>query len=152
MKDASTPNMAAGGGVACCWPARPAMAGGRGGGFIWDDNDYVTSNLNLRDGSAGLVRIWTDPHSDWQYYPLDFSTFWFEWQAWGNWAAGFHIDNILLHAVGAAVLWPRAGAIGFAGWRGMAGGGDLCGPSGAGRIGGVDQREKELFVRPVLFS
>ena len=28
-----------------------------GGGFIWDDNDYVTSNEHLRS-AEGLGRIW----------------------------------------------------------------------------------------------
>ena len=32
------------------------------GGFIWDDDDYVTENPVLRD-MAGLGRIWTERSS-----------------------------------------------------------------------------------------
>jgi tetratricopeptide (TPR) repeat protein len=72
--------------------------------FVWDDNDYVTANTNLRD-AAGLGRIWTDVQSNWQYYPLVFTTFWAEYHAWGLNPAGYHLDNILLHAAAAIVLW-----------------------------------------------
>jgi len=79
------------------WPATHA-------GFIWDDNDYVTANPTLRD-AAGLARIWTDTHANWQYYPLVFTTFWLEYHAWGLSPLGYHLDNILIHAASAIVLW-----------------------------------------------
>jgi protein O-mannosyl-transferase len=79
---------------------RPALHAG----FIWDDNDYVTANTNLHD-AAGLVRIWTDIHSNWQYYPLVFSSFWVEFHEWGLAPFGYHLDNILLHAVSTFLLW-----------------------------------------------
>jgi protein O-mannosyl-transferase len=72
--------------------------------FIWDDNDYVTDNLNLRT-AAGLGRIWTNPHSDWQYYPLVFTSFWIEYPLWQLSPLGYHLDNILLHGISAVVLW-----------------------------------------------
>jgi hypothetical protein len=72
--------------------------------FIWDDADYLTQNPNLTDVS-GLARIWTDPHSNWQYYPLVFTSFWAEYQAWGLNPLGYHLDNILLQAISAVVLW-----------------------------------------------
>lgn len=73
-------------------------------GFIWDDPDYVVNNPNLRDG-AGLVRTWTAPTSVPQWYPLVFTTFWLEYQLWGLWASGYHLTNVLLHALGAVLLW-----------------------------------------------
>jgi hypothetical protein len=72
--------------------------------FIWDDSDYVTQNANLQD-AAGLGRIWTDPHSNWQYYPLVFTSFWLEYHAWGLDPLGYHLDNILLQGISAVVLW-----------------------------------------------
>ncbi|HBF22360.1 MAG TPA: O-GlcNAc transferase, partial [Planctomycetes bacterium] len=74
------------------------------GGWIWDDNDYVTQNVCLRSGE-GLVDIWTDTQATPQYYPLVHSTFWVEYQLWGTNPTGYHIVNILLHAFSALVLW-----------------------------------------------
>lgn len=73
-------------------------------GFIWDDPDYVVNNANLRD-LAGLVQIWTTPVSSPQFYPLVFTSFWIEYQFWGLWAPGYHATNMVLHALGAMLLW-----------------------------------------------
>ena len=74
-------------------------------GFIWDDDQYVTRNLTLRD-AAGLKRIWLDIGATPQYYPLVFTTFWGERQLWGvNHPAGYHIMNVLLHAANAVLVW-----------------------------------------------
>ena len=73
-------------------------------GFIWDDDDYVTANPTLHD-AAGLGLIWTDQHANVQYYPLVFTTFWFEYHAWGLIPLGYHVDNILIHSFSAILLW-----------------------------------------------
>ena len=74
-------------------------------GFIWDDDQYVTKNVTLRDG-AGLKRIWLDIGATPQYYPLVFTTFWIERQMWGvTNPAGYHITNVLLHAANAVLVW-----------------------------------------------
>lgn len=74
------------------------------GGFIWDDDFYVTKNAVLRD-LDGLRRIWTEPRSTPQYYPLTFTTFWIEHRLWGLNPAGYHLTNIVLHGAGAAALY-----------------------------------------------
>src|SRR5262245_38028611 len=53
-----------------------------GGGFVWDDDAYVTGNRTLRSLS-GLWAIWTQPGATPQYYPLTFTTFWLEYPFWG---------------------------------------------------------------------
>ena len=73
-------------------------------GWIWDDDDYVTTNMLLRSPS-GLARIWLDPAATPQYYPLVHTTFWCEHAIWGLWAAGYHAVNIALHAISGLVLW-----------------------------------------------
>ncbi len=74
------------------------------GGFVWDDDVYVTQNATLRS-VEGLGRIWFDIGATPQYYPLVFTTFWVEYHLWGASAFGFHVTNVLLHALGAFLLW-----------------------------------------------
>lgn len=72
-------------------------------GFIWDDDDYVENNLTLRS-VHGLSQIWFQPITLPQYYPLVHTTFWVEYQLWGLNSFGYHLDNILLHAITAWLL------------------------------------------------
>jgi len=74
------------------------------GGFIWDDDGYVTANQTLRT-LAGLWRIWFDPSATPQYYPLVHTTFWFEYHIWGLHAFGYHAVNLGLHATSAVLLY-----------------------------------------------
>jgi len=74
------------------------------GGFIWDDQDYILHNKTLRD-AAGLRQIWTNPRATPQYYPLVHTTYWIEYRLWGLDPTGYHVINILLHALGAVLLW-----------------------------------------------
>ncbi|MDX1682926.1 MAG: tetratricopeptide repeat protein, partial [Phycisphaeraceae bacterium] len=75
-----------------------------GGGFIWDDDTYVTENPVL-PAEDGLAWIWTEPRATPQYYPLVHTTFWLEYRLWGLEPMGFHAVNLLLHALGAVLLW-----------------------------------------------
>ncbi len=74
------------------WPAFHAQ-------FIWDDpllvekNPLVTHTLTLR-----TVWFRTD-------FPLTVVGFWVEWLLWGKSAAGYHLVNILLHAVNSVLVW-----------------------------------------------
>ena len=74
------------------------------GGFIWDDDDYVTTNLAVQS-PAGLRDIWAHPSATPQYYPMVFTSFWIEHAIWGLRAPGYHIVNVLLHALAAILLW-----------------------------------------------
>jgi tetratricopeptide (TPR) repeat protein len=73
-------------------------------GFIWDDDNYVTKNRTLHDWS-GLRQIWFDTKATPQYYPLVYTTFWLEYHAWKLNPLGYHIVNVLLHALGSILLW-----------------------------------------------
>lgn len=73
-------------------------------GFIWDDDEYVVENGNLEDWE-GLRRIWLEPRSSPQYYPLVFTSFWVERQAFGVDPGPIHATNVLLHAFNALLLW-----------------------------------------------
>jgi len=80
----------------------------RTGGFIWDDDAHVTENTLLHS-TQGLRSIWTKigplrggPN---QYYPLTYSVFWAEYHFFQLQPLGYHLVNILLHALNAILLW-----------------------------------------------
>jgi tetratricopeptide (TPR) repeat protein len=77
----------------------PAMTGG----FVFDDNIYITDNPMVRAGD-GLHRFWFTTEAP-DYYPLTWSILWVEWRLWGDNATGYHVVNIVLHAVNAVLLW-----------------------------------------------
>src|ERR1044071_8980400 len=74
------------------------------GGFIWDDDLYVTNNP-LMTAPDGLRRIWFSLDSPSQYFPLTYTTFRLERALWELNTAGFHCVNILLHAANALLVW-----------------------------------------------
>lgn len=76
------------------------------GGFIWDDDSYVTQNTLLHD-LDGLRRIWI-PRQTPQYYPAVFTSFWIEYQLWGLNPLGYHLVNVLLHIGNALLVWRLA--------------------------------------------
>ncbi len=81
-----------------------AYARAVGGDFIWDDDANITNNAPLRS-FAGLWRIWFEPGATQQYYPLTHTSFWVEYHLWGLHAAGYHVTNLVLHALSAILLW-----------------------------------------------
>jgi protein O-mannosyl-transferase len=72
-------------------------------GFIWDDDQYVTGNTTLHT-LDGLRQIWLVPGATVQYYPLTFTTFWLEYHLWGLHSLGYHLVNVLLHAINAILF------------------------------------------------
>ena len=72
------------------------------GGFVWDDDHYVTA-AGLRSWH-GLWRIWFDLGATQQYFPLLHTAFWVEHRFWGGAAIGYHLANVLLHASAAGLL------------------------------------------------
>jgi tetratricopeptide (TPR) repeat protein len=126
----------------------PVMAAG---GFIWDDDSYVTENELLRDagGLDGLARIWVpeirapapaapdaadaDAGEEGehpreyrvlgrriviatpQYYPVVFTSFWIEYHLWGLDPRGYHVVNVVLHALNAMLVWLLVRRLGVPG-------------------------------------
>ncbi len=74
------------------------------GGFIWDDDDYVTASEPLRT-VEGLTKIWFKFGATKQYYPAVHTTFWVEYHLWGLNPAGYHLVNVALHSLNALLLW-----------------------------------------------
>ena len=85
-----------------------------GGGYIWDDDDYVTANDTLRS-VQGLGRIWGEIGATPQYYPMVHTSYWLEYHLWGLNPAGYHLVNVLLHATSAMLLWRLLARLGLPG-------------------------------------
>ncbi|MDY6950166.1 MAG: tetratricopeptide repeat protein [Thermodesulfobacteriota bacterium] len=77
----------------------PAM----GGGFIWDDDLFLTENPLIK-ADDGLYRFWFTAEAP-DYFPLVSSFLWLEWRLWGMDATGYHVVNILLHAMSSLLMW-----------------------------------------------
>ncbi len=73
------------------------------GAFIWDDDAHVHENAQLRS-LEGLGNIWFRIGATPQYYPLTHTTFWLEWQAWGNEPVWYHITNVALHIIASLLV------------------------------------------------
>jgi protein O-mannosyl-transferase len=74
-------------------------------GYVWDDDAYVIEN-RLLTAPDGLKRIWfsvDDVRS--QYFPLTYTILRIEYSLWGLNPSGYHLVNILLHALNALLLW-----------------------------------------------
>jgi len=74
-----------------------------GAGFVWDDDENILQSPNLHD-LAGLARIWRDPTSTQQYYPLTHSSFWIQAKTTGLSPLPFHLVNVALHVTTALLL------------------------------------------------
>ena len=74
------------------------------GGFLWDDDVYITNN-ELLTAPDGLRRIWFSLDSPSQYFPLVYTTFRIEHALWGLNPTGYHWVNLLLHIANALLVW-----------------------------------------------
>ena len=74
------------------------------GGFLWDDDVYITNN-ELLTAPDGLRRIWFSLDSPSQYFPLVYSAFRIEHRLWALNPTGYHWVNLLLHTANALLVW-----------------------------------------------
>jgi len=82
------------------------------GGWLMDDNAYVTQNPSLRSVD-GLINFWLKPGSFVEYYPIEETLLWIMWQFNGDNASGYHILNIILHIIGALLVWKFLSKLGL---------------------------------------
>src|SRR6266404_8250134 len=92
--------------VAAVWFAYlPALRAG----FVWDDEQLITSNPLLRTFS-GLAEIWSGGRTA-DYFPITNTVFWIEHYIFGENAAGYHAVNIVLQAADALLVWLVLGRL-----------------------------------------
>ena len=82
------------------WIYWPAL----NGDFIWDDGWYLTNNPLVQDLN-GLWKFWFQPGTWVEYYPIQETVQWVQWQLWGKETLGYHLTNLFLHLVSALLVW-----------------------------------------------
>ena len=85
---------------ATVWIYRPVLHGG----WMMDDDFYLYHNPLLGDPHR-LWKAWFEPGSFIEYYPIQQSVQWAQWQLWGENTFGYHLTNVLLHAFSALLIW-----------------------------------------------
>jgi len=86
--------------AAVLWIFWPALHGD----WLWDDGLYLTNNPLLHDPNR-LWKIWFAPGSFIEYYPLEETVQWVQWQLWQNETFGYHLTNVILHIGNALLVW-----------------------------------------------
>lgn len=81
--------------IALYWPVLT-------GSLLMDDAEHLTP-AGLRSWS-GLARIWYEFGATPHYYPLLNSMFWLEHHLWGEAVVGYHLANVLQHALSACLV------------------------------------------------
>ena len=91
--------------LAVHWPARQAA-------YIWDDDEYLLDNTAVQHWNT-LPELWV-PGNTALYVPMVTSSLWLEHKLWGLGTvgvdgvlrgAGYHLDNMFLHACSAMLLF-----------------------------------------------
>jgi tetratricopeptide (TPR) repeat protein len=82
------------------------------GGWLWDDDWYITNQPLLRDGS-GLWKFWFRPGSWVEYYPIEETLLWIQWQLFGMDTLGYHLTTIGFHVLDSLLVWRLLAKLGL---------------------------------------
>jgi tetratricopeptide (TPR) repeat protein len=74
------------------------------GGWIWDDFPYIPQNT-LNGDPARLWKIWFAPGSFIEYYPIEQTVLWAQWEIFRHNTLGYHITNLALHLLSSLLVW-----------------------------------------------
>ncbi|MGB9235699.1 MAG: tetratricopeptide repeat protein [Terriglobales bacterium] len=72
---------------------------------VWDDHDYVTANPHIRGlGWSNIKWAFTSTYAS-NWHPLTWLSHAFDYQLFALNPAGHHVDNVLIHALNAVLLF-----------------------------------------------
>jgi len=74
------------------------------GAWIGDDRWYLPNNPLMSD-PARLWKAWFAPGSWVEFYPIEESAQWFQWNLWHNDTLGYHATNVVLHILNSFLVW-----------------------------------------------
>ncbi len=94
--------------AAGCWVFSPVFRGD----WLMDDDLYLTQNALLND-PARWWKIWFQPGSLIEYYPIEATLQAIQWKLWGTETLGYHLTNLALHLVAAFLVWRLLGKFGL---------------------------------------
>ncbi len=73
--------------------------------WLWDDDQLLTANPTVQSTTLGaFVKLWINPDGA-DYFPLSYTALWMQWPFFQMWPTGYHLTTIILHIVGALLLW-----------------------------------------------
>ena len=86
--------------------------------FVLDDADYVTNNSHVVSGLSfdSITWAFTAFHSG-NWHPVTWISLMLDSHLFGNNPAGFHVVNVVLHAISAALLMLLLNVMTGAVWR-----------------------------------
>ena len=90
------------------WIYSPAF----NGGWLMDDRMYLPNHPLLNDPDR-FWKIWFAPGSFVEYYPIEETVQWMQWQLWGPDTLGYHLTNITLHILNALLVWRLLAKLGL---------------------------------------
>ncbi|MCC6763140.1 MAG: tetratricopeptide repeat protein [Deltaproteobacteria bacterium] len=96
-----------------------AFANTFGHGFVWDDTVLLDQKVRFY---AGWLDAWREPPglpNMRMYRPLELMTLWIDHRLWTT-STGFHVTQVLLHAVNGVLVLRLAGVLGVAPWAALA--------------------------------
>jgi tetratricopeptide (TPR) repeat protein len=99
--------------------ALAAFANTFGHGFVWDDTVLLDQKVRFY---RGWLDAWREPPglpNMRMYRPLELMTLWIDRQLWST-SVGYHVTQVLLHAVNGVLVLRLASALGMAPWAALA--------------------------------
>jgi tetratricopeptide (TPR) repeat protein len=90
------------------WVFWPAMHGR----WIGDDRWYIVDNPLMND-PARIWKAWFKLGSWVEYYPMEETVQWVQWQLWHTETFGYHLTNVILHLVSGLLIWRLFSKLGL---------------------------------------
>jgi hypothetical protein len=73
--------------------------------WLWDDDQLLTANATVQTTTvSSLLKLWLSPDGA-DYFPLSYTALWLQWPFFKMWPTGYHLTTIVLHIIGALLVW-----------------------------------------------